>query len=191
MANGWSAAVIKINCDRRSCKQERSQLIILKILMNNPTGDGGQPECIRASVRPKIETDLSEMLYQINSKLDNMSSNITELKIGQVKVETKLETAIGDLTEIKSTQKTLVSDVADLKTATSGLTEIKSTQKTLVSDVAVLKTVPSDLTEIKTTQKTLVSDVADLKGAKSLVIPIVVAVTVSILTLVIRSIPIA
>ncbi len=44
--------------------------------------------------------------------------------------------------------------------------------------------------ELKETQKKLVSDVADLKGAKSLIIPIVVAVTTSILTLVIRAIPI-
>ncbi|MEM8721119.1 MAG: hypothetical protein AAGE84_17770 [Cyanobacteria bacterium P01_G01_bin.39] len=44
--------------------------------------------------------------------------------------------------------------------------------------------------ELKETQKKQVLDVADLKGVKSLIIPIVVAVTTSILTLIIRSIPI-
>ncbi|MGL5831643.1 MAG: shikimate dehydrogenase [Waterburya sp.] len=47
-----------------------------------------------------------------------------------------------------------------------------------------------DVKEIKSTQNTLSSDVLDLKGVKSLIIPIVVAVTTSILTLVIRTIPI-
>ena len=52
-----------------------------------------------------------------------------------------------------------------------------------------LDTLSEQVKEVKETQKALVSDVADLKGAKSLVIPIVVAVTASILTLVIRAIP--
>ena len=48
-----------------------------------------------------------------------------------------------------------------------------------------------DIKEIKSTQKTLTRDVSDLKGVKSLIIPIMVAVTTSILTLVIRTIPIS
>ena len=48
-----------------------------------------------------------------------------------------------------------------------------------------------DIKEIKSTQKNLTRDVSDLKGVKSLIIPIVVAVTTSILTLVIRTIPIS
>ena len=40
-------------------------------------------------------------------------------------------------------------------------------------------------------QENIQKDVSDLKGAKSLIIPIVVAVTTSILTLVIRAIPIS
>jgi archaellum component FlaC len=45
--------------------------------------------------------------------------------------------------------------------------------------------------KVSTNQETIQKDVADLKGAKSLIIPIVVAVTTSILTLVIRAIPIS
>lgn len=48
-----------------------------------------------------------------------------------------------------------------------------------------------DIKEIESATKGLITEVSDLKGAKSLIIPIVVAVTVSILTLVIRSIPVA
>jgi archaellum component FlaC len=45
--------------------------------------------------------------------------------------------------------------------------------------------------KVSTNTETIQKDVSDLKGAKSLIIPIVVAVTTSILTLVIRAIPIS
>jgi archaellum component FlaC len=45
--------------------------------------------------------------------------------------------------------------------------------------------------KVSTNQETIQKDVSDLKGTKSLIIPIVVAVTTSILTLVIRAIPIS
>lgn len=92
---------------------------------------------------PIIETDLAEVLKQMNQKLDNLSSDVNELKIGQARVEEKLDSQ------------------------------------------------GENIKELKDTQKKLSADVADLKGAKSLIIPILVAVTTSILTLVIRSIPIS
>ncbi len=45
--------------------------------------------------------------------------------------------------------------------------------------------------KVSTNQETIQKDVSDLKGVKSLIVPIVVAVTTSILTLVIRAIPIS
>jgi archaellum component FlaC len=45
--------------------------------------------------------------------------------------------------------------------------------------------------KVSTNQEAIQKDVSDLKGAKSLIIPIVVAVITSILTLVIRAIPIS
>jgi archaellum component FlaC len=45
--------------------------------------------------------------------------------------------------------------------------------------------------KVSTNQKAIQKDVSDLKGAKSLIIPIVVAVITSILTLLIRAIPIS
>ena len=45
--------------------------------------------------------------------------------------------------------------------------------------------------KVSTNQETIQKDVSDLKGAKSLIIPIVVAVITSILTLLIRAIPIS
>jgi archaellum component FlaC len=45
------------------------------------------------------------------------------------------------------------------------------------------------LGKVETSIDSVVKDVSDLKGAKSLIVPIIVAVTASLLTLLIRSIP--
>ncbi|HHP7231192.1 MAG TPA: shikimate dehydrogenase [Xenococcaceae cyanobacterium] len=45
--------------------------------------------------------------------------------------------------------------------------------------------------KLSTSQETVQQDVSDLKGVKSLIIPILVAVTTSILTLVIKAIPVS
>ena len=81
------------------------------------------------------------------------------------------------LKEIQTDQKTILKEITDLKVGQASLKE-------------KVNNIDETIRELKDTQKTLVSDIADLKGAKSLIVPIVVAVTVSILTLVIRTIPI-
>lgn len=98
----------------------------------------------------QIESDLKEILTRfeqrfdkIDEKLDRLKDNVTDINLRLTKVETKLDAATEDIKEIKSTQKTLNTDVSDLK------------------------------------------------GVKSLIIPIIVAVTTSILTLVIRTIPLS
>lgn len=73
------------------------------------------------------------------------------------------------------------------------LNSIESDLTTIKVDVATVKTTVNSLEnrleKIETEQKTLIKDMADLKGAKSLIIPIIVAVTTSLITLLIRSIP--
>ncbi|MGB5633978.1 MAG: hypothetical protein WBM86_14520 [Waterburya sp.] len=98
---------------------------------------------------PIIETDLGQILGQINQKLDNLSTDANDLKIGQARLDEKVSSLSRETTEIKSSIK--------------GITD---------------------------TQKTLAADIADLKGSKSLIVPIVVAVITSILTLLVRAIPI-
>jgi predicted nuclease with TOPRIM domain len=39
----------------------------------------------------QIETDLKEILGKIDSKLDNLQKDVTELKIGQTRLEGKVE----------------------------------------------------------------------------------------------------
>lgn len=91
----------------------------------------------------QIESDLKEILNRFEQKLDKLDETTNDINLRLTKVETKLDTAIEDIKEIKSVQKTLNNDVSDLK------------------------------------------------GVKSLIIPIIVAVTTSILTLVIRTIPVS
>jgi archaellum component FlaC len=80
------------------------------------------------------------------------------------------------------------------------LNSIESDLTTIKVDVATVKTTVNSLETrmdkldnrldiIDTEQKTLIKDIADLKGAKSLIIPIIVAVTTSLITLLIRAIP--
>jgi archaellum component FlaC len=97
----------------------------------------------------QIESDLKEILTRfeqrfdkLDQKLDKLNDNTTDINLRLTKVETKLDAATENIKEIKSTQKTLSTDVSDLK------------------------------------------------GSKSLIIPLVVAVTTSVLTLIIRTIPI-
>ena len=90
----------------------------------------------------QIESDLKEILNRFEQKLDKLNDNTNDINLRLTKVETKVDSAIEDIKEIKSTQKTLNNDVSDLK------------------------------------------------GVKSLIIPILVAATTSILTLVVRTIPI-
>ena len=80
------------------------------------------------------------------------------------------------------------------------LNSIESDLTTIKVDVATVKTTVNSLEtrmdklenrldKIEIEQKTLIKDMADLKGAKSLIIPIIVAVTTSLITLLIRAIP--
>ena len=121
----------------------------------------------------QIESDLKDILTRfeqrfdkLDQKPDKLNDNTTDINLRLTKVETKLDVATENIKELKSIQKALCTDVLDFKTAAE------------------------DIKEIKSIQKTLSTDVSDIKGAKSLIIPIVVAVTTSILTLIIRTIPI-
>ncbi len=66
------------------------------------------------------------------------------------------------------------------------LNKLEVSQAQLVTQI---DNIEKEVKEIKDTQKTLSVDVSSLKGAKSLIVPIIVAVTTSILTLILRTIP--
>jgi tetrahydromethanopterin S-methyltransferase subunit G len=52
-----------------------------------------------------IESDLKEVLGQINQKLDNLQKDVTDINLRLTKVETKLDGAVDDIKEIKGSQK--------------------------------------------------------------------------------------
>ncbi|MBE9244333.1 hypothetical protein [Microcystis aeruginosa] len=93
--------------------------------------------------------------------------------MSQSPVTDSLEIILTNITEkLDSLQK----DVTDLKV---DMAEVKTE----------LKIIDRRLEKVEGTQDALIQDVSDLKGAKSLIIPVVVAVLTSILTLLVRSIP--
>ncbi|MBE9088833.1 shikimate dehydrogenase [Microcystis aeruginosa LEGE 11464] len=93
--------------------------------------------------------------------------------MSQSPVTNSLEIILTNITEkLDSLQK----DVTDLKV---DMAEVKTE----------LKIIDRQLEKVEGTQDALIQDVSDLKGAKSLIIPVVVAVLTSILTLLVRSIP--
>ena len=87
--------------------------------------------------------------------------------MSQSPVTDSLEIILTNITEkLDSLQK----DVTDLKV---DMAEVKTE----------LKIIDRRLEKVEGTQNALIQDVSDLKGAKSLIIPVVVAVLTSILTL--------
>ena len=96
-----------------------------------------------------------------------------EIQMSQSPVTDSLEIILTNITEkLDSLQK----DFTDLKV---DMAEVKTE----------LKIIDRRLEKVEGTQDALIKDVSDLKGAKSLIIPVVVAVLTSILTLLLRSIP--
>ena len=67
----------------------------------------------------QVESDLKEILNKLDGKLDNLQKDVTDINLRLTKVETRLDSDLltikNDIKEIKTTQKTLTSDVADLK----------------------------------------------------------------------------
>ncbi len=99
----------------------------------------------------QIETDLKEILNKLDSKLDNLQSDVSELRQQDIpNINVKLENLSTRMAQVEKT-----------------------------------------VDKVASNEETIQKDVSDLKGAKSLIIPIVVAVTTSILTLIIRAIPIS
>ena len=74
----------------------------------------------------------------------------------------------------------------DLKDIRDDLTDLKVEIATVKTTV---QSVDKRLEGVETEQKSLIKDIADLKGAKSLIIPIIVAVLTSLVTLLFRAIP--
>ena len=53
----------------------------------------------------QIESDLKEILSKLDGKLDNLQKDVTDINLRLTKVETKLDSNIEDIKEIKGSQK--------------------------------------------------------------------------------------
>jgi chromosome segregation ATPase len=113
-----------------------------------------------------IETDLVKVLEKIDSKIDKLDE----------KFEKKFEKLDNKIDKISS-------DVNELKTSV-----VKLEEKVDSLDKRVEK-LDKRVEKIESEQLTFVKDISDLKGTKSLIVPIIVAVTTSLITLLVRAIP--
>ncbi len=139
---------------------------------------------------PTIEIDFGEILGEIRQDLKQLSSGVSDLKVGQARLEERVNNLEKDHNEFKeSTSK----NFDDIKESTSkSFDDIRELIEKNNNEIKELIEKNSNETkELKKAQETLAADVADLKGVKSLIIPIVVAVTTAILTLVARIIPLS
>ncbi|MGK7894694.1 MAG: hypothetical protein AB4372_13975 [Xenococcus sp. (in: cyanobacteria)] len=169
---------------------------------------------------PTIEIDLGEILGEIRQDLKHLSSDVSDLKVGQARLEEKVGNLEKDHNEFKESTRKNLDDLKKLIEKNNNETkelieknndatkesieknnnetkelieksnnEIKeSTRKNFEDLKELIEKNNNEIKELKNAQATLVADVADLKGVKSLIIPIVVAVTTAILTLVAQTI---
>ncbi len=148
---------------------------------------------------PTIEIDLGEILKEIKSdqkdilkeisdikketKADQkaISDEISNLRVGQARLEERFNNLEKDHNEFKESTRKNFEDLKELIDKNNN--ELRELIDKSNNDLK------ESIDKLKNTQKALAADVADLKGAKSLIIPIVVAVTTAVLTLVARTIP--
>ena len=53
----------------------------------------------------QVTTDLSQVLGQINQKLDNLQKDVTDLKVGQASLEGNVSTLKEDVKDLKGSTK--------------------------------------------------------------------------------------
>jgi archaellum component FlaC len=126
-----------------------------------------------------IETDLKDIFNKIDQRLERMEQGINELKLGQVEIKGDINTLDEKLSgQIKAVDERLSGQITTLETKVAGTNEkVDTLQKTV--------------TKLDTDVSTIKQDISDLKGVKSLVIPAVVAIIVSLLGLLVRGINIS
>ncbi len=106
-----------------------------------------------------------------------MSNTPIEITTDLTKILDRIETNLNDFR--KETNERL-------NKLEVGQARLEETTKSLSLQIS---SIDRRVEKIESSQNEVVKEIADLKGAKSLVIPIVVAVITSLLTLLIRAIP--
>jgi archaellum component FlaC len=137
-----------------------------------------------------IETDLKDIFTKIDQRLERMEQGINDLKLGQSEIKG----------EVKSLSTELKGDINTLDEKLSG--QIKALDERLSGQITNLNTkvvgtnekvdlLQKTVTKLDTDVSTIKQDISDLKGVKSLIVPAVVAIIVSLLGLLVRGINIS
>ena len=113
-----------------------------------------------------------------------MSNSPIEITTDLTKILDRIESNLSDFR--KETNQKFEKMDERLNKLEVGQARLEETTKSLSVQIS---SIDRRVEKIESGQNEVVKEVADLKGAKSLVIPIVVAVITSLLTLLIRAIP--
>lgn len=57
--------------------------------------------------------EITQKFQETNQKLDDLQKDVTDLKVGQARLEADVSTLKEDVRELKTSNKTVVGDVAD------------------------------------------------------------------------------
>ena len=79
---------------------------------------------------PTIETSLEKVLGQINQKLDTLQKDVTDIKVGQVRLEAELKG------EIKALDERLTGEIKTLDERLTG--EVKALDERLTGEIKTL-----------------------------------------------------
>jgi chromosome segregation ATPase len=98
---------------------------------------------------PIIQTDLAQVLGQINQKLDKLSENVTEVKISQARLEGKVDSLEKEFkTEVQSLGKEFKTEIQSLEKEFKA--EVQSLEKEFKTEIQSLG---KDVTELKDSVK--------------------------------------
>ena len=162
--------------------------------MTNPTIEIDLGEILKEikSDQKSIFQEISEIKKEIKSDQKVILEEISNIRTGQARLEEKVINLEKDHNEFKESTRKNFDDIRE--STRKNFDDLRESNRRNFDDLKELieknnNETKESIKELKTAQETLAADVADLKGVKSLIIPIVVAVTTAILTLVARSIP--
>jgi archaellum component FlaC len=148
-----------------------------------------------------IETELKDIFNKLDQRLERMEQGINDLKLGQSEIKGEIRTLDERLTgEIRTLDEKLSGQIKAVDEKLSG--QIKAVDERLSGQITNLETkvtatnekvdtLQKAVTKLDTDVSAVKQDISDLKGVKSLIIPAVVAILVSLFSLLVRGINIS
>jgi archaellum component FlaC len=137
-----------------------------------------------------IETELKDIFNKLDQRLERMEQGINDLKLGQSEIKGEIRTLDERLTgEIRTLDEKLSGQIKAVDERLSG--QITNLETKVTATNEKVDTLQKAVTKLDTDVSAVKQDISDLKGVKSLIIPAVVAILVSLFSLLVRGINIS